>query len=314
MGLIILVVPLLVYYVIIVPIIKKKLINKKITNKKLKTLAFILLLAFPVGDHIIGYGVYKILCYTNGGVKIYKTVTDEQEQRNYWINNMQLLAVSTPAEKYGIIKTRRYTNDFKSIEEVYTNFCRYKKLDCSKAIDYIEKNNLEVYKRAKSLNLKRNKNNNSSLAESSLKIEYVINKETKELEYGYINHCNDKYNILPQIDKKYNYSCKNTNEIIKKYNLKNVIKVTKSRYSFYNSTFDKSYNYNIIPFLEVTLATQMIKDYKTNEILAMNKEYAFGGGWYVNLVSPYPFGIGCSKDDLYDYHTIIIPNPYKNNK
>jgi len=81
--LLLLIVLLLIYYVLIVPLVKKKFINK-IQRKKLKTLAFILLLLFPIGDHLIGYVVYKTLCYTKGGIYIYKTVTDEQEQRDYW--------------------------------------------------------------------------------------------------------------------------------------------------------------------------------------------------------------------------------------
>ncbi len=267
MGLILLIAPLIIYYAIIVPMIKIQLINRKITNKKLKNLAFIFLLLFPIGDHIISYGVYKALCYTSGGVKIYKTVTDEQEQRDYW-----------------------FYDGLNVFDNSYDD----------KEYKYLAENKL--VKRGICTDLLKDGNvGNRVCAKGGF----------KEV---YLNYCNDKYNTLSKTDPNYKKSCTNADEIIKKYNLTNVIKVPVSSYIFYNSTFDKSYNYNIVPFLEVTLATQMIKDYKTNEILAINKEYAFGGGWYVNLVSPYTFGIGCSKNNLYDFHTQIIPNPYKNKK
>ncbi|QOY55468.1 hypothetical protein HUE87_04330 [Candidatus Sulfurimonas marisnigri] len=319
MGLIILIVPLIIYYVIIVPIIKKKLINKKITNPKLRNLAFILLLLFPIGDHIIGYGVYKALCYTNGGVKIYKTVTDEQEQRDYWIDTYkQKRPLASKGERYGIEGRIYLANDLKYHKTVYINNCktkRWKSYDCKKAEEYIKNNNIDIYSYIKEEDyFPRNKKYTDHLEEANIEVISLINEKDFTLERAYFNKCNNKYNTLSKTDPNYKKSCTNADEIIKKYNLKNVIKVPASSYIFYNSTFDKSYNYNIVPFLEVTLATQMIKDYKTNEILAINKEYAFGGGWYVNLVSPYPFGIGCSKNNLYDFHTQIIPNPYKNKK
>lgn len=81
--LIALIVPLVIYYILIVPLVKIGIINR-IESKRKKAIFFWLLMLFPVGDHIVGYVVYKALCFSIGGVHIYKTVTDEAEQRAYW--------------------------------------------------------------------------------------------------------------------------------------------------------------------------------------------------------------------------------------
>ena len=318
MGILLLIVPLLIYYVLIVPILKIKVINE-IQSKKLKTLAFILLLLFPIGDHLIGYVVYKTLCYTKGGVNIYKTVTDEQEQRDYWFINEQLFAVSDPSSKYGIIKTERYINDFKSRKAVYTNFCKYKKLDCEDAKEYIKKHNIEVYKPVKILNIKRDKLNDSYLSEASLKVDIVINEDKKELEYGYLNYCNPKHNTLPKTDPNYKQSCTNADKIIKKYKLKNVIEVPSSPYSFYSIASDKGSSREVFLFPFIGKDYQKIYNMKTGEILAEYKGFSFWGGWYINLFNPYhPSALSrCGKKDskdLYSFKELVIPNPYKNKK
>ena len=81
--LIALIVPLAIYYILIVPLVKIGIINR-IEGKRKKAIFFWLLMLFPAGDHIVGYVVYKALCFSVGGVHIYKTVTDVEEQRSYW--------------------------------------------------------------------------------------------------------------------------------------------------------------------------------------------------------------------------------------
>ena len=263
MGLIIILVPLLIYYIIIVPLVKTQLINKKITNPKIKRLTFILLLLFPVGDHIIGYMVYKALCFTNGGVKIYKTVTDEREQRDYW-----------------------FYDGLNVFDNSYND----------KEFEYLSNNNL--VKRGICTNL---------LKDGVVGERICAKNGFKEV---YLNYCNEKYDNLPITDPDYKRSCKNADEIIKKYNLENVIKVPKSPYSMYVSNFDKNYDSNMPLFL-IRKKEQRIKNKNTNEILAEYKGYSFGGGWYIRTVSPYPFGVNCGGKGLLYLEENVIPNPYK---
>lgn len=269
MGIFLLILPLLVYYILIVPLVKKKFINK-IQRKKLKTFAFILLLLFPIGDHLIGYVVYKTLCYTKGGVTIYKTVTDEQEQRNYW-----------------------FYDGLNVFDNSYND----------KEFQYLADNKL--VKRGVCTNLLKDGNAG----------ERICAKDGfKEV---YLNYCTPKYNTLPKTDPNYKHSCTNADEIIKQYNLKNVIRVPKSPYSFYSIASDKGSNREVFLFPFIGKDYQKIYTIKTGEILAEYKGFSFRGGWYLNLLNPYEHVAlsRCGKKDskdLYSFKEVVIPNPYKN--
>ena len=272
MGLIIILVPLLIYYIIIVPLVKTQLINKKITNPKIKRLTFILLLLFPVGDHIIGYMVYKALCFTNGGVKIYKTVTDEREQRDYW-----------------------FYDGLNVFDNSYND----------KEFEYLSNNNL--VKRGICTNL---------LKDGVVGERICAKNGFKEV---YLNYCSKKYDNLPITDPDYKRSCKNAEEIIKKYNLENVIKVPKSPYRLSVLKYSKK---RIIPFLEVYESYSYSKNRDADELLAEHYGYQFRGGWYIKTFNPYqPFWTYCRGDIIPGQYTetfnkvgmleTIIPNPYK---
>ena len=313
MGLIILIVPLIVYYAIIVPLVKKRLINKKITNSKLKMLAFIFLLVFPIADHIIGYGVYKILCYTKGGVKIYKTVIDEQEQRDYWIDTYnQHRPKYIVGDKYGIEGRNYLTKDLKYHKTVYINNCntkRWKSYDCKKAEQYIQDNNVDIYYYIQDNdNLPRNKKYQDYLEEADIKVIRLINEKELTLEKAYFNKCSDEYNLLPTTDPNYKYSCTNADEIIKKYNLKNVIKVPRSKYRNYYSNSKK--RMAIIPFILYRTYRKTIKN-KTKELVGEWYSYTFKGGWYIQIFNPYHLSYSHCNDGWFK-EKLLIPNPYKN--
>ncbi|MDT8339100.1 MAG: hypothetical protein RQ763_07865, partial [Sulfurimonas sp.] len=50
------------------------LIPKVVQHKHIKRIIFIVWFLIPTWDVIIGYPIYKFLCATQAGVKIYKTV------------------------------------------------------------------------------------------------------------------------------------------------------------------------------------------------------------------------------------------------
>ena len=79
-----LILPIVIYFFVV-----KYFFNQLYTgtNKKLRRIIFIGLITLPFWDHIIGYTIYRTLCFVNGGTTIYKTVTDEQEQRDYWFRD-----------------------------------------------------------------------------------------------------------------------------------------------------------------------------------------------------------------------------------
>ena len=274
MGILLLIVPLLVYYFLVVPLVKKRFINK-IQRTKLKTLAFIVLLLFPIGDHLIGYVVYKTLCFTKGGVTIYKTVTDEQEQRDYW-----------------------FYDGLNVFDNSYDD----------KEFKYLADNKL--VKRGICTNL---------LKDGNVGERVCAKGGFKEV---YLNYCNPKHNTLPKTNPNYRYSCTNADEIIKKYSLKNVIKVPKSPYVL--SILKESKN-RLIPFLEVYQNYSYSKNKNTGELLSEHYGYEFRGGWYIKIFNPYqPFWSYCrgkikpnKYEKLFDKVgaiEIIIPNPYKINK
>ncbi|WP_331774715.1 hypothetical protein [Sulfurospirillum sp. 1612] len=270
MGLIILIVPLLIYYAILVPIIKKGIIDKVVESKQKRMIILLLVMLFPVGDHIVGYIVYKTLCFTNGGVHIYKTVTNKQEQLDYWFyDGLNVFDNSYDDKEYhffannGLVKRGICTNLLKD-GNVGERVC----------------------------------------AKGGFKIVYL-------------NYCNSKYDSLPKDDPNYHRSCKNAEEIIKQYHLKNVIKVPKRKYVFYTNALEKGMDREIFLFPFISKDIQKIKNIKTGEVLAKYIGFAFWGGWYINLFNPYHHGAlsRCGKrdkKDLYDYQTRVIPNPYKN--
>lgn len=141
MGLIILVVPLIIYYSIVVPLVNRGIIEE-IENQRKKAIFFWLLVLFPIGDHIVGYVVYKALCFRVGGMHIYKTVTDVEEQRAYWFyeglnvfnnsyndeeykylekNSLVKRGICTNLVKDGTIGNRVCAKD--GFKIVYLNYC-----------------------------------------------------------------------------------------------------------------------------------------------------------------------------------------------
>ena len=266
MGILILIVPLVIYYFILKAVLK----NYDETKRRFKKrTVFILLLTLPFWDHIIGYTVYKYLCFTSGGVKIYKTVTNEQEQRDYWF--------------YEGLNSTEYHGSDKMYKYLSSNGLVKRNGPCLKPIK---------------------KDNYSICAKDGF----------KEV---YLNYCSLKYDTLTETDSNYKNSCTNANKIIKKYNLKNVISVPKSPYGTYISTFAKSYNHQVIPFLQVSKSINMIKNYETDEVLAIHNQYSIGHGWYIDLFSPYRFKIfRCHKSRMLigQLKEAVIPNPYKTKK
>jgi len=310
MGILILIVPLVIYYFILKMLLK----NYDETKRKFKKrTVFILLLTLPFWDHIIGYTVYKYLCLTSGGVKIYKTVTDEQEQRDYWIDSYsQISAKGNAGTQYGIVGRVLLTKDFKQHKTVYTNNCkskRWKTYDCQKADKYIEDSNLKIYEYAKNdSHIPRSKLNINYIDKSLLESTWVIGENT--LEKGYLNYCEGEYNSLSKSNKKYSFSCTNADNIIKKYNLKNTISVRRSKYrNYWSSTKETNI---IIPYILYENYEKNIK-ITTKELVREWHAYTFKNGWYIQTFSPYhPFNVHCN--DGWFKGKLIIPNPYKNNK
>ncbi len=258
MGALIIIVPIVIYYYLI-----KWLFNKyyKDTNKTKRKIYFILLITLPFWDHIAGYAYYKYLCFSKGGITIYKTVTDLQEQRDYWFYD-------NPA-----IGTEYHQKD--------------------KLYKYLDNNGL-VKRNGKCLKLIKKENY------------YICAKGKKEIVY--LNYCNNKYNNLPTTHKNYKNSCTNANKLIKKYDLKNVIKVPRSPYIY-------STQWNRILPLWLTFDIKQVKNYQTKEILGENIEITFWGGWFINIFNPFENrGERCNYTSSTNLQELIIRNPYKNKK
>lgn len=259
MGLLILMIPIVIYFFVL----KKLLGGYDETKRKLKKRTlFILLFTLPFWDHIIGYTYYKYLCYSQGGIKVYQTVTDVQEQRDYWFKDNITGGVLDK-------RAKSYTDLDRTLEQLETPF-------------------------SKKVVFKKLLNNKYST--------------------GYLNYCKEKYNDLPNTHPNYKKSCTYTKELIIEYKLENVIKVPKSPYGLYISNFDKNYKYKILPFLQVTSSVVEVLNNDTNSTLIISKSYGFGGGWYIKLISPYPFSIGCAdkaEKSLKNFQEFVIPNPYK---
>ncbi len=97
----------MIFLALLVPIVLYILLVKwlfekyyKDENKIKRRVFFILLVTLPFWDHIAGYAYFKYLCLTKGGITIYKTVTDLQEQKDYWLRKyVQKRAPSIIGEK-----------------------------------------------------------------------------------------------------------------------------------------------------------------------------------------------------------------------
>ncbi len=267
MGALIIIVPIVIYYYLI-----KWLFNKyyKDTNKTKRKIYFILLVTLPFWDHMAGYAYYKYLCYTNGGVKIYKTVTDLQEQKDYWF--------------------------YEGLNVVDNSFN-------DKQFKYLSKNGL----------VKR-------------EIQYKIKEKEWALKMIYLNYCNNKYNNLPTTHKNYKNSCTNADKLIKKYDLKNVIKVPRSLYivssseQYKNKYLEKNFImaslHKVLPF---GFGLTRIVNIKTNQTMGEYMNFSLRHGWYVdsllNIV-----GYKSTIQSMCSYYgnriklqEKVIPNPYKQN-
>ncbi|MCP4970992.1 MAG: hypothetical protein GY932_10400, partial [Arcobacter sp.] len=228
------------------------------------------LITLPFWDHIAGYVYFKYLCFTKGGVKIYKTVDDLQEQKDYWFYEGLNVA----------------NNSYKG-----------------KKFDFFADNNL----------IKRG-------------IYYKDTNTDWKFKIVYLNYCNNKYNNLKAEDKNYKKSCKSTDEIIKTYDLKNVIKVPRSNYSFYNSIKYKE-NYmkehylmnNLFKILPLGFGLTGIINKNTNEVMGEFMNFTLNSGWYINSLATL-IGFNKSQQGCNYYGNSIklqekiIPNPYKQNK
>lgn len=307
--LIALIVPLVIYYILIVPLVKIGIINR-IESKRKKAIFFWLLMFFPVGDHIVGYVVYKALCFSIGGVHIYKTVTDEAEQRAYWIDSyFGIRAPNSNGERYGIESRIYLTKDLKQHQIAYMNQCetkRWKSYDCEKADEYIKEHHLKVYELEKEkIDISRSTRNQDYIKDSSLRITRVIG-DTK-LEFAYLNYCDAQYETLLKDDPNYYRSCKNADELIAQYHLENVIKVPKSSYSVFTSRI------TLLPLL-ITIDSSRVIHTATKEKLGVNREITFYGGWWFNVAgSMFGHNKGWSFGSMFenDFKQKIIPNPYK---
>ncbi len=276
MGALIIIVPIVIYYYLI-----KWLFNKyyKDTNKTKRKIYFILLITLPFWDHIAGYAYYKYLCFSKGGITIYKTVTDLQEQRDYWFYD-------NPA-----IGTEYHQKD--------------------KLYKYLDNNGL-VKRNGKCLKLIKKENY------------YICAKGKKEIVY--LNYCNNKYNNLPTTHKNYKNSCTNANKLIKKYDLKNVIKVPRSLYivssseQYKNKYLEKNFImaslHKVLPF---GFGLTRIVNIKTNQTMGEYMNFSLRHGWYVdsllNIV-----GYKSTIQSMCSYYgnriklqEKVIPNPYKQN-
>lgn len=322
MGLIILIVPLIIYYSIVVPLVNRGIIEK-IENQRKKAIFFWLLVLFPIADHIVGYVVYKALCFSVGGVHIYKTVTDVEAQRAYWIDSyFGIRAQSIAGEHYGIESRIYLTKDLKQHQTVYINQCktkRWQSYDCEKAKEYIEKNRLKIYEvENEKIDIPRSTLNQDYIQDSSIRITRVIGDTT--LEPAYLNYCNDTCNTLSKEHENYKKSCTNADELIAQYRLENVIKVPKSQYRLNVKDYDFS-----IPILNIEIAKDYGENTATKDKLYISVNFVFRGGWYIKYIGRYvldmPFWVACNKGvvnreyrEQYEkvgVPEIVIPNPYK---
>lgn len=303
--LIALIVPLAIYYIFIVLPLKMGVIDQ-IENKKKRAIYFWLLMLFPVGDHIVGYVVYKALCFSVGGVHIYKTVTDEAEQRAYWLNQYAPYVTSAKyGSAYGLREIELFTNDFGGKITAYLNYCKNEK-ECEEAKKYIQKGWHKIYtNKTYSSKIPRSTTNSNYIENSSIKIIWVAT--VNNIEDAYLNYCDSQYDTLPKEHENYKKSCTNADELIAQYHLENVIKVPKSLYSMSGSKII------LLPFL-VSIDSIGVINTKTKEKLGTDRVIVFDGGWYLQVVASF-FASGrggmFKSGQHEDIEKQIIPNPYK---
>lgn len=310
-GLIIIMIPLLIYYLLIVPIIKKKIINKKIKNNLYKKIWFILLLFLPLADQLLGYIVYKTLSFTNSDIQIYETIRDEKEQRAFWFtafkNGYPQNIINPRWEKFGIKGDIFLTKNLKEHQVVYWNECKSKKFktyDCKKADIHIKKNNIKIYKKTSQekdiLKFfdKNGKNNKLSTT-------FLIDTNNSNLMPVFLNECNSSYDNLSFSNPKFKNSCKYTNDFINTNKITNVINVPKSKYA-YRHEFKRKVFY----FLPVSRSKQLIENVQLKKIVASKIYYHLYGGIYINSMSPYHVGNILSNHYPEKLKEKVIPNPY----
>ena len=66
------IITIVIYILISIFIIQ--MVYKKFNTKKSKYIATVIMILIPTWDVIIGYPIYKLLCWNSAGIHIYKTV------------------------------------------------------------------------------------------------------------------------------------------------------------------------------------------------------------------------------------------------
>ncbi|RXI45403.1 hypothetical protein CRU99_03650 [Malaciobacter mytili] len=246
--------------------------EKRILKIKKVTL-FILFSSIPFWDGIVYSLCMKYVLFTNQEIIINKKVTNLEEQKNYWF-------------------WQNFINEKNIlIENFLGNSLGKERLV---KIDFLRKED-EI--------------NDIRLKDTALEVHLFVFNETKTIK-KYLNYCKKDYNNLDKNDKKYKYSCIYTDEIIKKYNLKNVIKVPQTPYI---KSTKKEYIFKPFNFYKTI---EYIQNKNTNEIYGEKiVKYSIQRGWYVSFWSDtyitknitYEQYINSSKN----LESIIIPNPFK---
>ncbi len=308
MLLIITIIPLLIYYSIILPLIKIKILNKKVTNIRFRRILFIVLFFLPIGDQILGYIVYKTLCFTSAGTTIYQTITDEKEQKVFWFNAFKDNYAKNDyvyRTNNGIIGEIFLTKDLQKHAIAYWNECESRKrasYDCEKANEFIKKNNIHIYEKI-SHDEDIIKLFNKYGRHHKLSTTYLIDDENNQLIPAYLNECNSSLE-----NPKFEDSCKYTNDFIEEHNIPNIINLPKSKYIYKNK------NSNLIFPLPIKNREKLIKNFNSNNVIAKKNNYDFMEGLYLSIFSPAYHGVilSCEKEK-YIFKEQIIPNPYIEN-
>ena len=151
------------------------------------------------------------------------------------------------------------------------------------------------------------------LAEAPLKFIKIANTNNNTIETGFMNYCGLQY--YTKSGEHYRKSCLETDKIIRKYNLKNIIKVKKKNFSFKGGG-----RKSLIPLLGVYESSSYFKNNDTGEVLMEEYSYAFVGGWYWYLWNyagmkgmTYSCDGGVEPPEYigsYEKLEKIIPNPY----
>lgn len=304
--------------------------------KILKLVFFILMISIPFLDQVLGYATYKNLCKNDSGIKVFRTLNNKKEQKDYWLmkflefnayivkhdniyhHNLDYKEILSKdfSKIYNVYYPRFYSKDSKkdrneillSIEKV---FYKNRKSELSILFEIEKAENSLIKKEQKDLTLQEIINN------SNLFPTIVINKNRDKIliERAYKNLCNDEYNNFSADSIEYKKSCTFTNQLIKNYNLVNIINIPKSHYKIIeNKTLNKDY----IKYLNIYPKTREIYSSNTNEVLATNKQYIFKHGWYLNTISnliglPKPKTKCIQKMDTKAFEELVIANYFKNN-